>query len=369
MPRKLKNIQIAHISLVKMAANKRQVILKSGRLDQLTVPIRKTDEELGVAYSIVYAPGELDAHDDHSDAHEIRMAAYSHMARGRVAKGVAVDHEHDYEPGDSFIAESWIVRKGDPLFPEDPEGSWAVGVKLSDDDLAAVKKGDYTGISMGGLAEVEPNVELAKGALADKVKEREWQGVAWAFADLVGSIINDPKIEDKKAAVQEAAQEVAALMKSQDKPKETPAMSSPFKRLAKALGWNTGADVVQGFNAEVVEILKADKPALADLDSAFDTANKAVDSMDDKAQGPVLKAAYDAARAEVEKRNAPAQGDTVAVMKATMAEVLKDALAPVTASVADLATRLEKVEKFTGGKAGLPYNGGAGDDPNAVTTI
>lgn len=355
MARKLKNILVEHISLVKKAANKRQVILKSGQVDRIVVPILKTDEELGVAYSIVYAPGELDTHGDHTDAEEIRKAAYSTMARGRVAKGVSIDHEHDFKPGESFVCESWIVRKGDELFPDD-EGAWAVGVKLSDSDLEAVKKGDYTGVSMGGWMNVELDVDLAKGALADKVKEREWEGVAWAFADLVGTIVRDPKIEDKKAAVQDAAQEVVGLMKSQDKPKENPAMN-PFRSLAKAMGFDTGAKVLQGFNTEVAEILKSDKPAMSDLDLAHDAANKALESLDDTAQVPALKSAYDTAKAEVEKRNTPDPGDPTVLMKAAMNEVLKSALDPINTTVETLAKRLEVIEKHTGGPQGTRYNG------------
>ena len=43
----------------------------------------------------------------------------------------------------SFVAESWITKGSDPLFPDEPEGSWAVGIRVEDESLwASVKKGE-----------------------------------------------------------------------------------------------------------------------------------------------------------------------------------------------------------------------------------
>ena len=379
-PGKLKNIKIRHISLVKMAATGRTVILKSGRADEFVVPILKTDEELGVAYAIVYAPNQEDAHKQHSDSDEIRKAAYYFMANGHAALGESVDHEHDFAPGESFIAESWIVRKNDELFPEDENlGAWAVGVKLSGDDLEAVKKGDYTGVSMGGKGIVEPNVEVAKGLLADRMKNRKWTEVAWAFGDVVHTIVNDTEIKDKKAAIQEATGELVELMKSHNKPKENPAMSL-LKTIAKAFGWKNGADVVQGFNTEVAEILKAEKPAQSDLDAAHETAKTALEAMEDTENTAVLKTAYDEAKAKIEKAVTPAApGDPTEVIKSAVAGAVKDAMTPVAkqleevgTTVSGLAARLEKVEKHTGGSQVSPHNGlpvRDPDDEDAVATF
>jgi len=44
-----------------------------------------------------------------------------------------IDADHDGEVKKGFVAESWIVRQGDPLFAEEPEGAWVVGIKVIDE--------------------------------------------------------------------------------------------------------------------------------------------------------------------------------------------------------------------------------------------
>ncbi|MHC1578112.1 MAG: XkdF-like putative serine protease domain-containing protein, partial [Candidatus Methanospirareceae archaeon] len=52
--------------------------------------------------------------------------------------------------------ESWLTRKGDPLFPDKPEGSWAVGIKIEDENLwEECKAGKLTGLSLAGVSKVE----------------------------------------------------------------------------------------------------------------------------------------------------------------------------------------------------------------------
>ena len=51
------------------------------------------------------------------------------------------------------VAESWIVKENDAVFPDEPVGSWAVAIKLEDEELKkSVKNGDIAGISMAGTA-------------------------------------------------------------------------------------------------------------------------------------------------------------------------------------------------------------------------
>ena len=153
----LKNIDVMFISLVRAGANRRKIIIKQDGSFSIEVPIAKTDEERRVVYGIVYAPDEVDAQGDFTTAEEIRKAAYRFMQNLRLRN---VDTNHDYDPKDAYVCESWIVRKGDTLFVGEKEGAWAVGIHVLDDAVwDAVRRGELQGISMAGVAE---RVEVSK---------------------------------------------------------------------------------------------------------------------------------------------------------------------------------------------------------------
>jgi hypothetical protein len=157
MKRQLKNLRVEWISLVKRPATGKSWVLKGGKVFE----IRKTDDELRRAYGIVYAPEQEDLQGDMTDAATIRKAADDFLKSGRVGK---VDVSHSFAAVEAFVAESWLVRKGDPLFPGEPEGAWAVGVQVESDRLwKEIKAGDYTGLSLAGVAQTEPRKEETPG--------------------------------------------------------------------------------------------------------------------------------------------------------------------------------------------------------------
>lgn len=170
MPKRLENIHIKHISLVRKGANGRVCIYKSAESDpkfgEVEVRIAKSDEERGILYGIVYSPDEVDAQGDFATAGEIENAAYRFMKSANTAN---VDLEHNQKKAPAFVAESWLVKKGDPIFPDEKPGAWAVAVKLEADDLKeAVRKGEITGFSMGGSGqrvEVEKSVDAENGIM------------------------------------------------------------------------------------------------------------------------------------------------------------------------------------------------------------
>lgn len=153
MASKLENLEVSCISLVKSGANKKSIIYKSGEVVapnlEREIKIVKSSDE-GMVYAVVYSPDEIDTQGEFADANTIKKAAYGFMKSGFTKN---IDKEHDFKSVDAYVAESWLVRKGDPLFPNEKEGSWAVGIKLESDELkAAVKSGEIAGISMAGLA-------------------------------------------------------------------------------------------------------------------------------------------------------------------------------------------------------------------------
>lgn len=158
--RKLKNLTVEYISLVDSGANKREVIYKNADADQQgekvkkQITFRKTDDDQRLVYGVVYAPGEVDAHGDTMDVEDIAKAAHEFLASGKTSK---VDKQHDNNADKGFVVESALLKgENHPLFPDDPEGTWVVTIKVTDDETwKEIKKGSIKGISMEGFAEAE----------------------------------------------------------------------------------------------------------------------------------------------------------------------------------------------------------------------
>lgn len=172
---RLSQIAISHISLVKEGANGKQIIYKSAKEEPTytkEIKIAKSDQERGVIYGIVYSPDEVDSQGDTASSDEIQKAAYLFVKERNTHN---VDKNHDFVKKDAFIAESWIVRKGDPVFFNETEGAWAVAVQLESEELKeAVKKGEIAGLSMAGTAhkeEVAKESESLAEAIAKALKK------------------------------------------------------------------------------------------------------------------------------------------------------------------------------------------------------
>ncbi len=246
----LKDISITHISLVKAGANKKEIIYKSSSNDPLhdvTIEIKKSDEEKGIIYGIVYAPDSVDTDGEYTTADEILKAAYGFM---KAQNTTNVDKDHNFDNQKAFVAESWIVKENDAVFPDEPVGSWAVAIKLEDEELKkSVKNGDIAGISMAGTAtKVEDD-----NSSVEKADEKtfSFNDVIGMFKKIFGSThvsisgsaynneVNkskegeseDMKIEDIEAAVTKAVKpltdkidtlekELDTLKKSNDETKE-----------------------------------------------------------------------------------------------------------------------------------------------------
>lgn len=152
----LKDLSVEFLSLVRSPATGKGLTLKSETPNSRVNPFELTvkSDELMRAYGIVYAPDQTDAHGDSADAVTIRRAQAEFMREGRLKN---IDTEHSFTPEMAFVAESWLVRKGDALFADEPEGAWAVGIQIGDPDLwKELKSGDLTGISLAGVARVDP---------------------------------------------------------------------------------------------------------------------------------------------------------------------------------------------------------------------
>jgi len=152
MKKRLTDIQVKFISLVRKAANKKELIWKSSDETPVfnrDVKIVKSDEKRMV-YGIVYSPNEVDAHGEFATAGDIEAAAMDFM---KNLRNLNVDKEHSFQSEKAAIVESWIVKSEKDELTGASKGSWCVGIHIEDAGLwDDVKKGELTGISMAGYA-------------------------------------------------------------------------------------------------------------------------------------------------------------------------------------------------------------------------
>ncbi len=168
--RRLTDISVSHISLVKAGANGRTFLFKSKDEEpkhEVLVKFTKQDDVKGIVYGIVYEPEKVDSQGDIANADEIEKAAYAFM---KARNTLNVDKEHDFSNVGAFVAESWIVKANDPIF-SDAVGAWAVAIKVEDEALKAdIKKGDIAGLSMAGSAKTEA-ISEESGNILKSIKE------------------------------------------------------------------------------------------------------------------------------------------------------------------------------------------------------
>lgn len=200
---KITDLHVSYISLVARPATGKSLVLRSEKR-ALTFEIKKSDAALQRAYGIVYAPGQMDSQGDYADADVIRRAATKFL---REYNQNNVDAEHSFAAEMAGVAESWLVRKGDPTFPEEPDGAWAVGVQIYDPDLwSRLGKGELTGLSLAGMAQYE------QPPIGQKSED------AGLFARFVAFLKGEPKQEQPPLPVEEAdmtKEEMQSLLKSE----------------------------------------------------------------------------------------------------------------------------------------------------------
>lgn len=234
--KEIRDLKVEFISLVGKAANKRTVVYKNASSGDGTplerhVAIRKLDDEKRLVYGIVYPPDEADTEGHTMTAAEIEKAAHEFLQSGRTGQ---VDRDHDEDPDEGYVVESYIISKGDARFPTDPSGSWAVVIKVTADDTwKQVKKGELSGISMQGtctLTDVQKSVfERFKTAIKsmrgdtiepvgvskdfnEKLFMKQITSAGWTLANSIDNIMFDSAITDKVAAVKEDVKQFLAYI-------------------------------------------------------------------------------------------------------------------------------------------------------------
>jgi hypothetical protein len=219
MPNKLKNVKINYLSLVKKGANKKEIIFKSAdsfyNLNR-DIKIKKSDSKKGLVYGIVYSPLVEDTQGDFATAEEIEKMAYDFMKNKKTTN---VDVGHNEEIANAFVCESWIIQKEDHFFKDEPEGSWAVAIKVEDENLKkAIEEGDITGISMAGVADREEvssiQKEISKADIFSIIRDLIENG--WMSLNLSGDLKKKDNVskEEQVLTKEEIAIEIAKAVEN-----------------------------------------------------------------------------------------------------------------------------------------------------------
>lgn len=110
------------------------------------VQIKKLDQDEQIVFAEVYAPNFPDSQGDFMSAEEIKKTAYDFMKKSALSN---IDTNHSRDPNGSYVVESFIARKDDPVFIP---GSWVIGVKVPDQQVwSMVKSGELNGFSLDGF--------------------------------------------------------------------------------------------------------------------------------------------------------------------------------------------------------------------------
>lgn len=259
--KKLSDIEISFISLVKNPANKKGLIFKSSDKApefEKEVLLKSLSKD-GVAYGIVYSPYELDSQGDWTDEEEIKKAAHNFMKNKNIAN---IDKEHSFLNEKAFVCESWIIKSYDDIFPHSV-GAWAVGIKINDDELKElINKGEITGLSMAGFAKKSDEKILSKGA---DMPNENLEVLKSQNSEL------SAKVSKLEADLIKKGDEAAAIIKSKDEKiaelqNEVEAKNSEISELKKS----HKADIVERL-IKSGEMLPSRKEAALSLDGkAFD---------------------------------------------------------------------------------------------------
>lgn len=165
--RRFKKGRIDFLSLCHTGANNLSVVYKS---QDKTRVVLKASEDKGEITALVYVPEVRDKQGEIASAPVIKDMAY-----GFAKNGQQIDILHNEEPVDvsrAFVAENFIVQKGDPRFQGwkdldgnqiDPTGAWGVVIKVEDPALRALyRDGKWAGISMGGDGDFIDETKVTK---------------------------------------------------------------------------------------------------------------------------------------------------------------------------------------------------------------
>lgn len=301
--------RVKFVSLLGKGANRMPVLYKdeaSSLVEHRT--LMKYDAEDGDLLTVTFAPEYRDSDLTIASAEVIKEMAYSH-----AESGFKLDLFHDGEalkPEEAFVAQSFIIQKGDPRFadwkdrdgvPVDVTGGWGNVIRLVKPELrAAARSGDIGGVSVYGPAIVALN---KSDQLADHLSLRLQGEPALDPKEIVALMVKtlgetlpamlaavikpsapaaDPKVAELEATLKKSADESATAVKTANDALAT--ANAEIATLKKSVDTITGeksaietklADALKrtnapGANPEAVQLRKSEDEMKADAAAFFD---------------------------------------------------------------------------------------------------
>ena len=373
MPRELINAKITHVSYVDKAANQKQFFfMKSEKQPDFQKEIKviaKADDAQRLVYGIVYEPNVADAHGDYMTPAEIEKAAHGFLKDARE-----IDKQHDFQGGVGEVVESYIApsdfEMGDEVIKK---GSWVLVTKASEEIWNQIQKGEITGYSMAGTADIgkqerEPASEekglfsllknfFLKGEVKNRYDKGRMRREFWAAQDALNSVLykwdsyeddgleTDP--EKVRAALEDFVEITQEILLTDDL---VGIQTDPPEEVAKA---------GRKFSAANLNELKNARAAIDNLlsqaeEKEEEEVNKEdLQKMLDDTIAPVVKRLDDLEKGEGEQQPDPQENQPDEAVAKEMAAAVEKALAPV-------VERVEALEKAR------PQGNGVGDQQQDV---
>ncbi|MCY7543905.1 XkdF-like putative serine protease domain-containing protein [Bacillus altitudinis] len=359
MPRELINAKITHVSYVDKAANQKQFFfMKSEKQPDFQKEIKviaKADDVQRLVYGIVYEPNVADAHGDYMTPAEIEKAAHGFLKDARE-----IDKQHDFQGGVGEVVESYIAPSDFEMGGElIQKGSWVLVTKASQDIWEQIQKGEITGYSMAGTADIgkqerEPASDekglfsllknfFSKGEVKNRYDKGRMRREFWAAQDALNSVLfkwdsyddedleTDP--EKVRAALQDFVEITQEILLTDDL---AGIQTDPPEEVAKA---------GRKFSAANLTELKNARAAIDNLLSQAEEKeeNEEVKKEDlqkmlDDTIAPVVKRLEDLEKGEGEQQTDPQENQPDEAVAKEMAAAVEKALAPV-------VERVEALEK------------------------
>ncbi|MCH1722673.1 XkdF-like putative serine protease domain-containing protein [Lactococcus formosensis] len=212
--RKLENVKVTHVSYVDKAANKKKFFLtKSAAEPTFETEVKlltKAEDPQKLVYGVVYEPDAEDAHGDFMDAETIEKAAHDFMENYQQ-----IDKQHDFTTQAGKVVESYIAPTEMKIGKSTiSQGTWVLVTKATDEMWEDIQKGEFTGYSLAGSAEVE-EIEKATSDIFNKRKTyRDINAAIDAFRAATWSILDkyEETDADKLEGIQNEINELSALI-------------------------------------------------------------------------------------------------------------------------------------------------------------
>lgn len=212
--RKLENVKVTHVSYVDKAANKKSFFLtKAGGEPTFETAVKlvtKADDPQKLVYGVVYEPETEDAHGDYMDAETIEKAAHSFMEDYQQ-----IDKQHDFTTSAGKVVESYVAPVEMTINDTTiTKGTWVLVTKATDEMWEDIQKGEFTGYSLAGTAEVEEVKKQTTNNFNRRKTFRDVNAAIEAFQSAAWSILDNYSSDDaeKVSEIQSEVSELSALI-------------------------------------------------------------------------------------------------------------------------------------------------------------